>query len=425
MLIIGCVCFGISCGDPGTIDTQQVDQDPDPKPDPDANPDPNSGLLPLALPKDTQISTHMGGFYCYVDAVLKKTYCKGANGKGQLGNGQSQDSSVPVEVALPNGVENFVKVQVGFEHACALSDQGQIYCWGSGAYGKLGSNLNINAQAVTPQRVEKPAEVEHFVDLVVAYHHSCGQDQSGQLYCWGKGDRGQMGNGKAQESNPSLQKVNAPNPDELTETLIRLQKGQGDFTCAMSNKDQTYCWGGNSQGSFLENGNLLYASPKALEFYVYEEDYYGVPVQIPFDVSFKSVQAGLLHMCGESLDGKFYCWGDDTFGQRGDGRATSNHGVIDYIFPNQVVPPIGEFNILKKFPGAHHNCAWTDNQDLRCFVKDGPPLSDGISFPYTLYGKAIIDLGGAILHDFQPGTPNVGITTDNEVIEVTIPDPQF
>jgi alpha-tubulin suppressor-like RCC1 family protein len=60
--------------------------------------------------------------------------CWGRNDSGQLGNGNQQDSLVPV---LVEGVTNAVQVSVGDQHACALLLTGQITCWGGNDSGQV------------------------------------------------------------------------------------------------------------------------------------------------------------------------------------------------------------------------------------------------------------------------------------------------
>jgi hypothetical protein len=61
--------------------------------------------------------------------------CWGLNIFGQLANGSTVNSSVPVPVS---GITNATAVAIGDQHTCALLGGGSVHCWGSNNYGQLG-----------------------------------------------------------------------------------------------------------------------------------------------------------------------------------------------------------------------------------------------------------------------------------------------
>ena len=58
-------------------------------------------------------------------------YCWGANGSGQLGDGTTNMSAVPVLVATDL---RFVQIATGNDETCALTSEGAAYCWGSDGF---------------------------------------------------------------------------------------------------------------------------------------------------------------------------------------------------------------------------------------------------------------------------------------------------
>src|SRR5258706_6471173 len=66
--------------------------------------------------------------------------CWGSNAQGQLGDGTTTDSAVPVGVANLTGV---VDIAVESDHACAVLTTGEAWCWGDNSNGQLGDDSNV------------------------------------------------------------------------------------------------------------------------------------------------------------------------------------------------------------------------------------------------------------------------------------------
>ena len=129
-----------------------------------------------------------------------RAYCWGANGGGQLGNGASgagANSSIPVAVsqgAIPAGV-TLQSVSTGVDHACALTSDTQVYCWGHKSFSQLGNNSTANSS--TPLAAFQgalPAGVTP-TQLSLGYLATCVFADNGRSYCVGYNGFGQFGDG--------------------------------------------------------------------------------------------------------------------------------------------------------------------------------------------------------------------------------------
>ncbi len=138
-------------------------------------------------------------------------YCWGANSGGQLGNGSIQDSSYPVGVMNSGYVTltGVTSISAGYRHSCATSSINEVLCWGAGSYGQLGENTTADQSVAT--NVVGVGGVGNLTGGVIANgssgNHMCSisTDQA-NIYCWGLGSSGQIGNG----TTPAAQLLPTP-----------------------------------------------------------------------------------------------------------------------------------------------------------------------------------------------------------------------
>ncbi len=173
-----------------------------------------------------------------------KVWCWGRNSIGELGDGTATDSSVPVRVGTLGG---WTRLTAGARHACAIRD-GDIYCWGNNSTGQLGvgdttHRYSPTAVAMSPWRLVDAGD-----------HHTCGITVSDQAFCWGRDQRGQLGDGVGTAID-----VDEPQAIFASTLPWRTLSAGGDNTCAIVDldagigSDNVYCWGYGGWGQ-LGNG---------------------------------------------------------------------------------------------------------------------------------------------------------------------------
>lgn len=121
-------------------------------------------------------------------------YCWGVGEGYQLGNAQTQRSSVPVAVA---GGLKFTVLSAGSEQVCGITTSGAAYCWGSGGWGNLGTGATKDA--LTPVPVVGAMK---FASISSGRLFTCGVTTSGSLYCWGSNGYGELGGATTTRNSP-------------------------------------------------------------------------------------------------------------------------------------------------------------------------------------------------------------------------------
>ncbi len=238
-------------------------------------------------------------------------YCWGYNYNGQLGSvtGPTQSDSIP---ALVSSALNFVSISAGGDFTCGLIASGAAFCWGYNGSGQLGDNTTNDA--VSPVAV---AGALRFSMIDAGASHTCGVTTASatpaidrQVYCWGYGGNGQLGN--TANLNSSIP-VRVSEPLQTTTRAVSVSLG-ANHTCAVALNQLAYCWGYNGNGQLgIAVGNTtatnLPTQVHALGIYTWT-----------------SISSGYYHTCGISSNGGNIarCWGYNGNGALGDNTTTAS-----------------------------------------------------------------------------------------------------
>ena len=180
--------------------------------------------------------------------------CWGASANGQLGNGgTSSNLKSPPASAINLGTGRTAKAITGGEsHFCAILDDDSIKCWGNGFNGKLGTGTTSHRSTPTSTSGSF-ATGRYAVAIDAGYDHTCAILDNGQLTCWGSDSDGQLGNGATTGTKSSIQSTTVTLGSGRT--AISLSAG-GEHTCAQLDNGQLKCWGNRADGQVGDNGNF-------------------------------------------------------------------------------------------------------------------------------------------------------------------------
>lgn len=263
-------------------------------------------------------------------------HCWGDNDDGQLGHGNSTDSSVPVPVSgLDHGV---LAIAAGTNHSCALMADGSVQCWGANGLGQLGDG--------TTDPHDTPVGVtglgQDAVAITAGHGSTCALTVTGGVECWGNGFNGQLGNGTFGYSTQ-------PVPvDGLTHGVVAID-ASGGHVCALLQSGEIWCWGFNAQGQ-LGNGSTSNGEASPVEV-------------VGLGQAAVAISAGGHHSCAVLADASVACWGENDYGELGDG----SHGQSSVPVP--VTGFVGEAAGISA--GIRHSCARSRAGGLQCWGGDG------------------------------------------------------
>jgi alpha-tubulin suppressor-like RCC1 family protein len=263
--------------------------------------------------------------------------CWGENVDGQLGNGTfTASSSTPVPVT---GLAGVVALTAGGAHNCVLKTDRTASCWGRNEKGALGDGTvsipdipaTPTTSAIPGTNTSKalPTAVLGLTDAVALSGgtlHTCALKANATVVCWGANESGQLGDGTL------IDRLTPTAVPGLT-NVVAISAGK-QHTCALRSNGTANCWGANVSGQ-LGNGNVNAVNPPT-------------PVQVAGLTGAVAIDAGTDHTCALKADGGAVCWGQNLFGQLGDGT------LIDKASPVPVLALSGAISINA---GNRHSCA--------------------------------------------------------------------
>jgi alpha-tubulin suppressor-like RCC1 family protein len=236
-------------------------------------------------------------------------------------------------------------VATGDAHTCALKADGSLWCWGKNDKGQLGNGTTNDALA--PSRVVDSSGLPFMgaVKVVAGSQFTCVRKSDGSVACWGANDAGQLGVG----ANPTTTPYEA-NPQLVALSLVTDVGTGAKHACASlmgMTGTSLWCWGANDSGQIGPSGGATNTMP------VQAVDKGNQPIKAI------AVAGGLSHTCAIAPDHTLWCWGSDVDGELGDGAMAPMNTAVQ-------VASLGT-HVNGVTLGAHVTCALSDGNVVSCF----------------------------------------------------------
>ena len=352
-----------------------------------------------------------GNFSCGTDTP-GHAYCWGSeNGYGQLGDGTNAPHATPVRVM--SGAR-FLQVVTGNTHACGLTTEDRVLCWGDNTQSQLGApatDLDCrllqpngwvqdfgNDCSLIPVAVETPLR---FAEIGAGGDRTCGRTSGGEIWCWGSAWFG-LGDSAVTGRSDTLIRVSSS--AQFATLAVGLY-----HTCASDVTGQGYCWGYESDG-VLGRGVAggVTGNP-------------AVPAPINSSAFIKRWALGRAHTCALTGGGDALCWGSGSSGQRGDSTTTRTQPDPTFATGGRKFSRIaaaGDRTCALE-AGTGMAWCWGENSDGR--LGDGTSL-DQVSPVRVLGGLSFTRLTMGVAAYPDPGQI-CGISTDGAYCWGLLPQP--
>ena len=192
----------------------------------------------------------------------------------------TEDSLSPMKV-----LDNVISAEVSYS-SYAITKDGSLYTWGDNTYGELGNGTKEDV--LVPMKILDDIESTYIGGIFNSYAIA----KNGSLYAWGRNNsNGELGNGTTEESLI---------PVKILDNVKSVWIGNNSNSHAITKKGELYIWGG---GSFEGNVECKLTPMKILD-----------NVELA-DIG--STLYGISYVI--STDGSLYMWGNNQYGQLGNG----------------------------------------------------------------------------------------------------------
>jgi len=252
----------------------------------------------------------------------------GANVYGRLGDGTTDNRSLPVKVHGADDVgylENVVAASGGEYHTLAVRADGSAWAWGYNVFGRLGDGTTAGKH--TPVRVVGvggTGYLTEIIDVAAGENHSVFLRADGAVFCAGANGYGQLGNDTTANSSTPVQ-VLGPGGTGTLSNIVAIAAGN-KYTLALKDDGTVWGWGYNLYGRLGDNTTSARHTPVQV---------HGVD-DVGYLSGIAAIAAGKAHSLALAADGSLYAWGLNGSGQLGVNSTADSKTPVKVHGPDDI-----------------------------------------------------------------------------------------
>ena len=333
-----------------------------------------------------------------------------------IGDDETPNTAGPVFLGFGRTA---VAITAGDKHTCALLDNGTVRCWGDGGSGRLGYGNTSNIGDDEVPGFAGPVNLgvgRTAVAISAGWEHTCAILDNGNVLCWGKGGQGRLGYGNQDDiGNDEAPGSVGPVNIGAGRTAVAIAAGgiggaTSASTCVLMDDGNVRCWGEAASGR-LGYGNTTDIGDNETP------DTVG-PVNLGTGRTAKAITVGAVHACAVLDNDTLRCWGEGDAGRLGYGNQSD---IGDNETPNAAGPVnLGAGRTaITVTAGTQHTCALLDNGSVRCWGdgdhgRTGNGNTVDIGDTETPDTAGPVGLGGTVNTAGPPPVANDDSATVNE-----------
>jgi alpha-tubulin suppressor-like RCC1 family protein len=290
-----------------------------------------------------------GGLHTCAIQSDGSVWCWGLNNSGQTGTGGTFGFvGTPARASV---IDSVVEIAVGGAHTCARKADGTLWCWGWNGKGQLGDGTQGGTMCSSGLAecklvpVQVSALADQVVEVTASFGHSCARKSDGTVWCWGLDYFGQLGDGVSSGVACADGGTNCqPSPvqvEGLTD-VAEIESGTG-HTCARKIDGTMWCWGLNANGQLGIDSTTPASSPQQV---------------VALGNEVRRISLGQNQTCAIKADASLWCWGENRFGELGDGTTVDRKIAVP-------VTAAGTVDMIVSTEG--HTCARRTDDTLICW----------------------------------------------------------
>ncbi len=269
-------------------------------------------------------------------------------------------AGVLILAAPASQATNVAAVSAGAVTACVRTAADAALCWGYNDVGMVGDGTRTDRRVPTAVNGLNTG----IQDVQAAWDHTCALTNSGGVKCWGHNGDGELGDGSL------MKRLEPVGVQGLNTGVDQISLGF-DSGCALV-AGNVKCWGYNGSGQLGDGTRTTRRTPV---------DVKGLPGPVT------QISAGWDHTCALTAANTVVCWGDNKFGELGDGSRT------DRLKP---VAVSGLSGVAQVSAGYDQTCALLTGGTVKCWGNNGTgELGDGTTtqrkLPVAVSGLSNVD----------------------------------
>ena len=328
---------------------------------------------PTRVPFDTlgfQLIVAGNQFTCGI-ALGARAFCWGSNNSGELGGVSAESCDGTACSHEPIEVGTYIQqISAGAAHVCTRNIQfgffgysapPEVKCWGANQSGQLTADPLTTPSLATPTIVTGIPTIGNVQDIDAFGQTTCAI-MTDRRYCWGRNRSGEFGLGDTVSTH-------VPQSSPILTLYDTWMVGGDEFACGIptqstSDYGQISCWGSDVFGqtglpaAFIRQdcGVVPYPCVTDATDYPFPRPLFGGN---PITASNTQVGAGARHVCALQGSTQLMCWGNNEYGQLGDGTRTNRRTPVSISFSTQYHEFVAS--------GTAHSCVYINNDGLYCW----------------------------------------------------------